>query len=182
MKKIILFSCGLAWLFISSLSAQSREDDSYVKLRIQKVNSREAADQYTYSAGNGASISLLQNADGQYADFSFACDFPKTGSQSTWIQGICRITPPGTGKYLLRLFQGEDPPKMAGLNINIDNNLYLADRQKGTSGTITISLYPVAASDYMYGTFEAILGDSQDPGEIKNLYKVSGEFKILRIQ
>lgn len=181
MKKFIFLIGCIVWVCASPLYAQPGGDGSYVKLRIQKMNTKEAATEYAYSAASGASISLMQNPDGYHADLSFASDFPKRDGQSIWIQGICRITPPGTGKYLLRPYQGEDPPKMAEMSINIDNNIFPGDRKKGTSGAMTISLYPTVGG-YIYGTFDAVLNDSEDEDKVGNLYKVSGEFKILRTQ
>ncbi|MGN6603872.1 MAG: hypothetical protein ACTHK8_15560 [Ginsengibacter sp.] len=181
MKKALI----LTFLFTSLLTAsqdipsQSWLDMGEAKLTIQKWNSKESPVTYNFTSEQGCVFGLSNN-NGEYADFSFNGDFEK-GNSSTFVQVICRITPAAEGTFLLTNYDGNDPKNPGSISVNINNNLILIDGKKGTSGKITVSKYP-GAGGFMSGTYEAVLSDSPDPGAIKNLYKISGNFKIKRLE
>ena len=160
-----LFSVLLSF----SAAAQSLADFGNARLIIENGDLKGA---YNYLMENGAPLSFSEDADGGYADFSFASDFGTKQGGSHWIQCVFRITPPGKGVYPFKDPSVSESPAMhADLSINIDNKLIL----QGSKGSIVITNYP-ATDGYLTGTFNATVHDIAETIS----YKVSGAFKIKR--
>lgn len=180
MKKIIeIVSCILFFLSFSSANAQPSLDMGKVVLSIHPVNSNNPAvtpGDYVFSMDNGSPIGFSEVTDGNYTDITFTGTFERN-KQTTNLTCTIRITPSGTGTFIFRV-GNDNPPKNATMSINIDNNVVLFGGGKGTEGQVIVSHYPKSVGDFLTGTFTATLGDSPDDNAIKDLYKVTGSFRI----
>lgn len=186
MKKIIALIAFISGsLLVSSVKAQPSFDMGKVVLSMHPVNSNNPAvtpGDYVFSMDNGSPIGFSEVTDGNYTDITFTGTFERN-KQTTNLTCTIRITPSGAGTFIFRKSGGDDPPKNAIMSINIDNNVVLkGDRQKGAEGQVIVSHYPNSVGDFLTGTFTTILGDSPDDSEIKDLYKVTGSFKIKKFE
>lgn len=186
MKKImVLVAFILFCLFFSSANAQPSLDMGKVVLSIHPVNSTNPAvtpGDYVFSMDNGSPIGFTEVSDGNYTDITFTGTFERN-KQTTDLTCTIRITPSGNGTFIFRKNDGDNPPKNAIMTINIDNTIVLkGDRQKGAEGQVIVSHYPKGVGDFLTGTFTTTLGDSPDDTVIKDLYKVTGSFKIKKFE
>ncbi len=172
MKKIAASAILYLVLFLlpGAGRAQSLADFGNAKLVIENGDLKGS---YNYSMENGAPLSFSEDAEGDHADFSFACDFDNKKGGSHWIQCIFRITPPGKGTYLFKIpSAATDPSKQADLSMNVDNKMVL----EGDAGNVVITNYPTT-DGYLIGKFSGTVSDISQ----KISYKVSGEFKIKKL-
>jgi len=185
-KNIIAFvAFASSSLLVSPANAQPSADMGKVVLSIHPVNSTNPAvtpGDYVFSMDNGSPIGLTEVSDGNYTDITFTGTFERN-KQTTNLTCSIRVTPSGDGTFIFRKNEGGNPPKNAIMSINIDNNVVLrGDRQKGAEGQVIVAHYPKDVGDFLTGTFTATLGNSPNDDEIKDLYKVTGSFKIKKFE
>lgn len=177
MKKIILVTALVgSSLFFSSINAQPSLDLGNVKLSIQPLNGAKssfAPGDYFFSIDNGSAPSMQEVEDGDYTDFGFGGDFKRSGKTAGILCSI-RIVHPGTGTFDLKKGNGTENT----ITINIDNKVLLL----GIDGNIKVTHYPDKPGGFLTGIFNATLNDSNIPDEIKNLYRITGSFKIKRVE
>ena len=173
MKRIVAPTIFFLLSIVVSFSAraQSLADFGNAKLVIE---SGDLKGEYFYSMENGAPLSFTEDADRDHADFSFESDFDNKKGETHWLQCIFRILPAGSGTYLFKdPATSKDPPKEAQLSLNIDNKTVL----NAYAGDVQITNYP-GGGGYLIGSFSGTLYNISRSVS----YKVSGEFKIKRLQ
>jgi hypothetical protein len=170
-------------LFFTPARAQSPLDLGQVKLSIQPVNAAShnvfAGGDYVFSADTGAPATFTNN-NGEYTDISFAGDFSAAGKPINLACSI-RMTPSVAGNFIVRIPGGNDAPRNADVTITVNNgNPGMRSFTKGGQGQVVVTNYPAATGGFLSGTFAATLGDSPNEDEVKDLYRVTGSFRVKK--
>jgi hypothetical protein len=184
MQRLPAFIHAIAVLVVlTPVTAQSPLDLGQVKLSIQPVNAAShtvfAGGDYVFSADTGAPVTFTNNS-GEYTDMSFAGDFQAAGKPINLTCSI-RMTPSGAGTFIVRVPGGNDAPRNADVTITVNNgNPGMRSFTKGGQGQVVVTNYPGATGGFLIGTFAATVGDSPDEDAVKDLYKVTGSFKVKK--
>lgn len=183
MKKIIAWVVCHFMLF-SFANAQPSLDMGKVVLSIQPVNFPDPGaieGNYVFTMDNGSPIGFEKVSDGDYTDITFTGSFEKN-NKTTDITGTIRIAPSGEGTFIFPRKIGDNPPQKANLSITINGDLVLMyDETKASGGQVIITHYPTSVGNFLTGTFTTTLTDNPLP-KAGHLYKISGSFKIKRIE
>lgn len=183
MKKIQIIAV-LCSLFFSSLQAQPSLDMGKVVLHIQPEYGGDPEvkpGDYIFTMDNGTPIGFTEHADGNYTEIAFTGTFERN-NQTIEITCSIQISPSGEGTFIFPKKAGDNPPKNANIEINLSNSVVMGVGRKGTAGSVVVSHYPEHVGDFLTGTFSGTLGDSFNSEIIKNLYKVTGSFKIKKTE
>ncbi|MBX6381271.1 MAG: hypothetical protein IRZ01_11420 [Thermoflavifilum aggregans] len=180
-RRIVSVVYILSLLTYFSVNAQPSLDMGKVVLTIQPEQPNDLAapaGTFTFSMENGSPLAFSEASDEGYSDFGFSGD-AVTGDKSFFLTMNIRITPSGTGTFVFSN-KNEDPKKNARITLNVDNNVILIGKQ----GQVIVTSYPKKNGDFLVGTFSGILTDNGNEVESlpTHLYKVSGSFKIKKIE
>lgn len=185
MKKLFfLVNIALTTICQSGHSQNVRQDgspDNHAKLVVQKAGEQPVT--YIFTNEMGVDYNCIVRNEGtslseRTTDFGFLSTFEK-GGKDIDVNVNLNLAPNETGTFILSNNLPSEATSYSNISIEFNNTegpFLGQDVSKGTNGSITITHFPKVSGDYIVGTFKArLLGDDNQ------MYQVSGEFKVQRI-